>query len=766
MRKKLFLLICMIALAAVAIAAPGAFAKPEYYVNCQVCHGGGDPDPKKNAPSNGATCMGCHQHGGRNITATPDRTQYAPGDTITVTLDTTANNRGGWIRAKLFDKASPSNNDVPIDIQSNPCRDCQEGVGGVNGITTEYPATLIASAPAAPGTYTWSAAWFGNPSGSSYGTHRDVSAQFTFNVVAPDANNPPIADAAGPYNGTVNEPVAFDGSGSSDSDGTIVAWDWDFGDGSTGTGQMPTHTYAGDGRFTVTLTVTDDAGDTGSDTSRATIGVGNQTPVAAAGGPYNGMVNEPVAFDGSSSSDPDGSIVAWDWDFGDGNTGTGEMPTHSYAEGGTYNVTLTVTDDMGAQDSAGATAAIGLGNQAPIADAGGPYTGTVNESVTFDGSGSSDPDGSIVAWDWDFGDGNTGTGETPTHTYAGDGSFTLTLTVTDDAGDIEIDTTTVTIGPGNRPPIADAGSPYNGTVNEPLAFDGSGSSDPDGIIVAYDWDFSDGSTGTGPTPTHTYHTDGIFTVTLTVTDNMGATDSTTRTATIGLGNQPPIADANNPYIGEVNEPIQFDGSNSSDPDGFIVAHDWDFGDGGTGTGETPTHAYTTAGMYNVTLTVTDNMGASDSTTRTATIGQGNQPPIADANNPYNGTVNEPIQFDGSNSSDPDGTIVAYDWDFGDGGTGTGPAPTHAYTTAGTYTVTLTVTDDLGASDSTTRTATIVQDTQPPADNPDADDDEVEEDKDDEYERDDEESEKGDDRGKGYGRKKPFKNGRQNDRDDD
>ena len=156
MRKKLLLLVCMMALAAIAIAAPGAYAKPEYYASCQGCHGGGDPDPKKNAPSNGATCMGCHQHGGRNITVTPDRTQYAPGDTIMVTLDTTATDRGGWIRAKLFDKASPSSNDVPIDISSNDCpyTDCSVGVGGANGITTEYPATLIASAPSTPGTGT------------------------------------------------------------------------------------------------------------------------------------------------------------------------------------------------------------------------------------------------------------------------------------------------------------------------------------------------------------------------------------------------------------------------------------------------------------------------------------------------------------------------------------------------------------------------------------------------------------------------------------
>ena len=213
MRKKFILLVCMMVLMAFAIAMPDAFAHPSYYANwCQGCHGGSTSSP---SPSNGATCMGCHHHGGSNFTATADRLEYAPGDTVIVTLELNPNriDRGGWIRAELFDKAAPSNNDASIYTASNPCPNCppDSGVGGVDGITTEYPATLIANAPSAPGTYTWSAAWFGNNDGSG---HQREYTQFTFSVVAQDTNTPPAADAGPDQTLLVGDTVTLDGSGS------------------------------------------------------------------------------------------------------------------------------------------------------------------------------------------------------------------------------------------------------------------------------------------------------------------------------------------------------------------------------------------------------------------------------------------------------------------------------------------------------------------------------------------------------------------------
>jgi PKD repeat protein len=207
-------------------------------------------------------------------------------------------------------------------------------------------------------------------------------------------------------------------------------------------------------------------------------------------------------------------------------------------------VTLTVTDNDGASDSATTTANIGGGaNVLPIADANGPYSGSVDLPVSFDGTGSSDPDGSIVAYDWDYGDGTVDfdAGPVPSHTYTASGDYQVTLTVTDDAGDTASDITSATIGSGTLAPLADAAGPYTAEIGTELTFDATGSSDPDGTIVSYNWNFGDGTTleDGGPTPTHTYATAGTYNVTLTVVDNDGLSDSDSTTAGITDPNTPP-----------------------------------------------------------------------------------------------------------------------------------------------------------------------------------------------------------------------------------
>jgi PKD repeat protein len=255
---------------------------------------------------------------------------------------------------------------------------------------------------------------------------------------------------------------------------------------------------------------------------------GNLLPIADAGGPYEvGIAGVDFAFDGSGSGDPDGTIVEYRWEFGDGQSGSGEKPMHTYEVEGTYNVILTVTDNDGLTNSRSTTAEVRATNQRPEADVGGPYSGTKGLRTCFDGWGSSDPDDDIARYDWDYGDGSSAedAGEMPTHVYAEDGSYTVKLTVKDSSGEFDTDTAEVTIGIGNLAPQADAGDPVSERVGRDITFDGTGSSDPDGDIKSYAWEFGDGNSGTGPNPTHSYADADTYIVTLTVTDSDGAKNS-------------------------------------------------------------------------------------------------------------------------------------------------------------------------------------------------------------------------------------------------
>ena len=156
--------------------------------------------------------------------------------------------------------------------------------------------------------------------------------------------------------------------------------------------------------------------------------------------------------------------------------------------------------------------------------------------------------------------------------------------------------------------------------------------------------------------------------------------------------------------------VTFDASNSSSPNGPIVSYAWDFGDGETAGGVSATHTYSVKGVYTVTLVVTDSAGKTGS--RAHTVEALNRPPVAVFEpSVYTTPVNQPVEFDGSDSYDPDGEIVEYIWSFGDGEVDEGVVVEHAYTTAGGSgwrpRITLTVVDDDGGQNSRTREIIVV-----------------------------------------------------------
>jgi PKD repeat protein len=249
----------------------------------------------------------------------------------------------------------------------------------------------------------------------------------------------------------------------------------------------------------------------------------------------------------------------------------------------------------------------------------------VGESLAFGGGNSRDNDGSTVGYAWNFGDGATASGVSTNHNYGQPGTYEVALTVTDNGGLTGRSTYIVHISDVPKiPPTAAISGPVAGMVNDPLTFDGSGSSDRDGKIVGYAWDFGDGTTGKGPRVTHTYPVFGTYQVTLTVADNDGLSAKATQTVTIDEVVRlqlPPNVALTVPSLGLPDENLIFDASASNDPDGQIVNYTWDFGDGFIQSGLliTPTHSYSQTGVYTVSLTLTDNDGLINSTAQPVTI---------------------------------------------------------------------------------------------------------------------------------------------------
>ncbi len=397
------------------------------------------------------------------------------------------------------------------------------------------------------------------------------------------------------------------------------------------------------------------------------------------------------------STDPDGTIAGWLWDFGDGGQSALRSPTHTFSNHGTFLVRLTVTDSTGLTGTA--TASILVNHPPDVAFSINPVSPTTQDEVDFFDA-SSDQDGLIVSWNWDFGDGTTSTSQHPSHRYVQDGTYTVTLRVTDNDGVAATASQTVTVA--NVGPTATFTYwPAEPTTGDVVAFIDN-STDVDGSIVSWNWDFGDGTTSTDRHPTHQYADDGSYLVVLTVQDDDDAVQSATRG--ISVTNLPPVAafsySPDTPATGAL---VTFADA-STDADGLVVSWHWDFGDGTTSNDVNPSHRYADDGTYMVTLTVTDDDGASTQLTQ-AIVVRNVEPVAGFTMTPAAPTTQDIIQFTDT-STDSDGYVAAWHWDFGDGTTSTERHPTHRYPDDGAYAVTLVVTDDDGARDDWARQVTV------------------------------------------------------------
>lgn len=542
------------------------------------------------------------------------------------------------------------------------------------------------------------------------------------------ANFPPVARAEFvPPEPVAGEEVLFDASGSYDPDGTIISYRWDFdGDGEADAeGPKVSRKFQSFGRHEVRLTVTDEDG--GSDSISMGFLVHARPVAEFSFSPREPHIGDRIQFDASASHDPDGRIVAYEWDFGDGAMAEGMSATHVYDMPGTYTVTLWVRDD---------------GLEARVVRSIGVVRGGVL-------SISSIPAGAEVYLDEEY------IGVTPLTAKLAEGSYQITLKregYKDWSTDVRIpeqDQIAAELVPWGRltlwsdPP--GAGVYLDGRLVGETTAHAQGLTlylDPEGkhrlelSLCGYKIWSADVALKSGETQEIRAELEPIREVSIE-TDPPGAaiwlagryygktpakitldpavaveeltlalvkegykrwstSCITDREIEVSLRkNEPPLARISCPDRGTALEEIGFSAFTSVDPDGRIVEYRWDFGDGTTAAGVTALHQFKRPGTYRVELTVVDDEGAESRVTKDILIES--HPPLARLSGPAEGRVGEELTFSGEGSEDPDGEIVEYRWDFGDGATTTGQTASHRFEGPGTYTVRLTVVDDHGAS---------------------------------------------------------------------
>ncbi|MCP4344156.1 MAG: hypothetical protein GY795_01345 [Desulfobacterales bacterium] len=523
-------------------------------------------------------------------------------------------------------------------------------------------------------------------------------------------NQPPVADAGQDRTVTEGDEVTLDGSGSDDPDDGIEYYLWRQISGTTASlsdaaEMQPTFIAPdvdmGGESLVFELLVTDKGGLKNTDRVMITVEPENQPPVADAGQDQTVAQGKVVVLDGSGSYDPDNGISSYQWRQSSGTVVTlpdksAVQPTFTAPNIGqndeTLTFELTVTDNGGLTDTASVSVKVVYENQSPVADAGEDQTVKQGDTVTLDGSGSSDTDGTITSYLWRQLSGSvaelsdTGSAK-PTFVASAPVSnqetLTFKLTVTDNGGLTDTDTVTVKVIPANQPPVADAGPDQTVEQGKTVTLDGSNSSDPDGWIVSYFWRQTDGAVMTLSDPgvvkpkfiAENGELGGeAVTFELVVTDNGGMSSSDRVTVNITSENRPPTSDAGPDQTVDKGELVTLNGSNSSDPDGSIVSYLWRQTGGSDVvlSNADKAKAYFTApsgeprnNSLTFELVVTDNGGLQHTDSITINIRPEtpeNQPPVADAGSDQSVNEGELVQLDGSNSSDPENGPITYLWE--------------------------------------------------------------------------------------------------------
>jgi gliding motility-associated-like protein len=448
--------------------------------------------------------------------------------------------------------------------------------------------------------------------------------------------------------------------------GTITSWEWDFGDGATSTQQNPSHTYNAVGFYNVSLRVVSTTGCTGARTMvrfiRIVEGVTadfNNTPPVRCTAPFAVNFQNYTAGPGT---------MTYSWDFGNSTSSTAPDPTANYAAAGTYNVKLVARSQFGCADSI--TKPVTITQYTTAINS--PDTVCLNTPVNFQNNSSPSPQSSI----WNFGNGVTSTNINDATTYSVDGNFQVKL-VNTYAGCVDSAQKTVTVLPR---PTVDFTAPNVIGCQAPFTVNFQ---DISPNAVGWQWNFGDGNTSTQQNPSHTYQDTGRFDVTLTITTSQGCQNTITKPAYISIV-RATLAIVNAPDGGCL--PFSYAPIPNVNAIDGVASWFWDFGDGFTSTAQFPAaHAYSSVGIFPITLRVTTNGGCIETYTIPDGIRIGTPPVVNFSINTGDTCANSEVSFTDLSAPPVDRWV----WNFGDGDISTDQHPTHNYSDTGTFNVTLT-----------------------------------------------------------------------------
>lgn len=433
---------------------------------------------------------------------------------------------------------------------------------------------------------------------------------------------------AEPETGEAPLKVKFDASGSMDPDGEIISYEWEFNEDGRfddAKGVEAEYTYEKTGKYKAELRVTDNSDE--FDVAEKIIEVTEKAALKAVITHDNTVekfyAGESYTFSGENSTSPNGKIKKYEWDFGDKSPKVETITaSHIFQEAGNYTVTLKITDEKNIEAEGTLDIIAGISDGAPEAvittvpaleEDEEELKGSAPFQVEFNASNSKDKDDNIIEYQWDF-DGDSkidSKNVKATYTYPEKGSYEAKLTVID-ADDNEGEAT-LKIQVGEQQLKADIkADPISGEVPLVVNFDASSSTYPGGEIVSFEWDFGDSTpVRIGDAKiSHRYTAIGTFTARVTAIASDGkkakkTLDINIRPVTLASCYEVNVKEGPAPLI------VTFDPRCST---GTITEYKWDFGDGQTSRDRKPTHTFEDAGVYDVTLEVSDNQDVVDSFT--------------------------------------------------------------------------------------------------------------------------------------------------------